>query len=141
MAVLPPPVTPSSSSGRGSRGRDRRADPLDRRGLGRQQVGRRRPAAAPTRRARGQRPARPLADLGLDQAAPHETGDGAAAVVAGQVRGRLRPSVGPRGELAQRVDLARAERPPRPAVVPPASAATAAATASRPASVRRTQRS
>ena len=120
--------------------RDRGADPLDRLGLGGQQVARRRPAAAPTRRARRQRPPRSLADLGLDQAAADETGDGAAAVVAGQVRGRL-PIGRAGGQLAQRVGLARAERPPRPRRRSPRSAATAAATASRPASVRRTHRS
>ena len=97
--------------------RDRRADPLDRLELGRQQVGRRRPASTPTGRARGQRQSRSLADLGLDQAAAHETGDGSAAVVAGQVRGCLAIArAGGELRAARRSGAGRAAAPSAPTV-------------------------
>ena len=109
-------MTPSSSSGRRVAGGDRRADQAERRGLRGQQVRRRRATAAQPDRATGERPARPLADLRLEQPATDEPGDRRRPVAAGQVRagdalGRVRS-----GQLGQRGDLARSERPARHAI-------------------------
>ena len=81
-------------------------------GLGGQQVARRRTAAAQPDGSGGQRPSRPLADVGVGEAPPDEPGDRRVAVPAGEVRRRQLPG-GRGGELPERGDLARSERPAR----------------------------
>ena len=70
--------------GRGHRG----PDPLDRLGLGGEQVARRRAAAAPSGRSCGERPAGSFAHLGVGETAADEAGQRGAPVVAGEAGGR-----------------------------------------------------
>ena len=109
---MPPPVTPSSRSGRGSRRPDRGDDLPDGLRLGGQEIARRGTAAAQPDGSGGQRPPRSLADIGVGEPAPDEPRDRRVAVPAGEVRRGQLPG-GRDGELPERGDLARSERPTR----------------------------
>ncbi len=79
-------------------GRDGGHDPIDRLGLGGQQVARGGTAATPAGWSRGQRSARALADLGLGQAASDEPSRRGRSVTGGQLgrghfTGRCRPKL------------------------------------------------
>jgi hypothetical protein len=93
-------------------GGDRGHDPVDRLGLGRQEVAGGGSAAPAAGRSFRQRSARALADLGLHQAASHEPGGRGRPVAGGQLGGGQLTCLGS-AELGQQVDLARAERAAR----------------------------
>ena len=93
-------------------GPDRGDDLPDGLRLGGQKIARRGTAAAQSDGSGGQRPARPLADIGVGEPSTDEPRDRRVAVPAGEVRRRLLPG-GRDGELPERCDLARSERPPR----------------------------
>ena len=115
MAVLPPPVTPSSRIGVGSwpstAARTRRRAVR----LGIREAAARRPGAADACGPAGHRPSRPLADLRAEQATPHEPGDRRRPVALRERPGgqAVRGGAGPRLiDLEQRGLLAGAERSP-----------------------------
>ena len=112
--------------------RDGRPDPLDRLGLGREQVAGRRAAAAPPGRSCRERPPGPLPDVGLGETAPDQARDRAVAVVTGKVRAGAPRRPGSRP--------ARRGRPPGAGPAAGPAGRSPAATA-RPASVSRIQRS
>ena len=89
-------------------GPDRGDDLPDRLRLGGQEIARRGTAATQPDGSGGQRPARPLADIGIGEPSTDEPRDRRVAVPAGEVRRRQLPG-GRGGELPERGDLARSE--------------------------------
>ena len=89
-------------------GPDRGDDLPDGLRLGGQEIARRRTATAQPDGSGGQRPSRPLADIGVGEPSTDEPRDRRVAVPAGEVRRRQLPG-GRDGELPERCDLARSE--------------------------------
>ena len=107
---MPPPVTPSSRSGVGSRSAIARRISATAAAWGSVERRAGRPRAAEPGRSGGERVARPLPDLDVDEAAPGEAGDGRVTVAVGDV-GRGDGRIRRREQLGERRGLARTERP------------------------------